>query len=233
MSDFHRSAVEEPDAPTSLPSTFHPPIEAVVAHPDGAVRQAMVAELAAAGVTVVGETGDGSDAVALVRRFVPDVALLATELPGTDGVGACRDLRVDLPVVRVLLIADHDDEDAIGGLRAGAYGCWLRTAPQTTLADAVRGTMRRESLPTAGWATEILESYATLVDEAATRFVPAPTLTPMEHDVLARLAVGETPAQVATAFEITSHMVRLHVGYAIVKLYRAIADERQLQALRG
>lgn len=237
MSDVHRSATDDGPGPAGaeipVPSGFRPPIEVVVAHPDPTVRLEIAQALTTAGITVVGETGDGNAAVALTRELVPDVAILATGLPGRSGVEGCRDLRTDLPVVRVLLVADADDAEALAGLEAGAYGCWLRGTPQTGLVEAVRGTMRRESLPTPGWAAHILTAYAELEAAEDERVVRAPRLTPTEHDVLSRIAEGRTPDEVAAEYEVTSHMVRLHTGYAIVKLYRALADERQMQSLRA
>jgi len=203
-----------------------------LAHPDAAERQRLGDEIAGTGITVIGEAADGQRALTGILDLAPDVALLAVDLPTIDGPDVCRSLRVELPVCRVLLLAHDDDRRAFDGVVAGAYGCYLLGAPPVTLVRAIRGTMRRESLPTPGWAQGVLEGYRRLAaeDDDGDRAVPAPTLTPIELDVLTRLAGGDTPGTIATRDGVTSHIVRLHAGYAIIKLYRAIADEHLVRA---
>ena len=92
--------------------------------------------------------------------------------------------------------------------------------------------MRRESLPTPEWAKRIIELYQEMAASDDDRIIPAPSLTPTEQEVLNRIASGAPPDSIAELHGVTSHLVRLHAGYAIIKLYRAIADERQLQALK-
>lgn len=209
-----------------MPAGFRPTIRVFIAHPDAAVRELLRAEVEGEGIVVVGESGDGSEALTMMRDLVPDVPLLAVELPGTGGADVCAALRRELPVCRVLLVAETDDDRAWQGLAAGAYGCWLRDAPQLSLARAVRGTMRRESLPTPIWASRILDAYAHLEAHADQRVVPAPALTDTEREVLERIATGATPDDLADEYDVTAHRVRVHAGYAIVKLYRALADEQ-------
>jgi DNA-binding NarL/FixJ family response regulator len=142
----------------------------------------------------------------------------------------CRALHDELPACRVLLLAEHDDEQTYAGLSAGAYGCYLLSDPPLSLVRAIRGTMRRESLPTPEWARRVLVHYDELTAEEAERVVPTPRLTPTETEVLKRLADGKTPDQIGEQHDVTAHLVRLHAGYAIIKLYRALADESAVRS---
>lgn len=208
---------------------FRPPITLYLAHPSQQTRQSLGDQVAGTGITVIGESGNGREAIDQIRELVPDVALLAVDLAGIDGAEACAALRGDVPACRVLLVAEHDDELAYAGLLAGAYGCYLLSDPPTTLVKAIRGTMRRESLPTPYWAGRILASYRDLAEADDDRIVPAPRLTTTEADILEQIHQGRTPHQIAEERDTTSHDVRLHAGYAIIKLSRAIADEQLLQ----
>jgi DNA-binding NarL/FixJ family response regulator len=212
--------------------TFRPPISVFLAHPNETVRRRLGDEIAGTGITVIGESGDGTEALTRLLDQAPDVALLATDLPGLSGSEVCAAMHDELPVCRVLLLADADDERAFEGFAAGALGCYLVTDPQMPLTNAIRGTMRRESLPTPGWATRILEQYAELAQHEHERIVPAPKLTAAESDVLTRLAAGDTPPAIAQDQDLTSHMVRIHAGYAIIKLARALADEQLMASVR-
>ena len=209
---------------------FRPAITAFLAHPSAQTRHTLGDEVAGTGITIIGEAGNGRDALPAILDLAPDVALLSVDLPDLDGVEVCRALRAELPTCRVLLLAEHDDELAYQGLLAGAYGCYLLTDPPLPLVKAVRGTMRRESLPTPEWARRILASYNELATHDKDRIVPAPRLTPTESEVLTRLAEGVDPATIAEMHDVTAHLVRLHAGYAIIKLYRAVADEELVQA---
>jgi DNA-binding NarL/FixJ family response regulator len=204
---------------------FRPPISALIAHPVRSVREHLEDELAGTGVTVVGRAETGPDALERVRVLVPDVAVLAADLPELDGPAICRVVRTELPACRILLLADHDDDHSFEGLLAGAYGCYLLSHPSMRFLHAVRGTMRREALPTPGWASRILTRYEELEAAEATRLVPVPRLTPTELEVLRRLRDGETPQAIADRHTVPVHSVRIHASYAIIKLTRAIADE--------
>ena len=210
-----------------MPTTgFRPPINVFIAHPVRAMREHLEDELAGTGVTVVGRAETGPDALARILDLVPDVAVLAADLGELDGPALCRELHAALPACRILLVADHDDDHSFDGLLAGAYGCHLVTQPTMRFLHAVRGTMRREALPTPGWASRILTRYEELETTEDQRRVPVPRLTPTEREVLQRLRDGETPQAIADRHTVPVHAVRIHASYAIVKLTRAIADER-------
>ncbi len=204
---------------------FRPPINVFMAHPHRARREHLEDELAGTGVTVVGRAATGPDALTQILGVVPDVAVIAAELPDLDATELCRTLRSELPACRILVVADHDDDHCFEALLAGACGCFLPDQPSMRFLHAVRGTMRREALPTPGWARRILTRYEELEAIEDTRLVPIPRLTPTEREVLQRLRDGETPQAIADRHIVAVHAVRIHASYAIIKLTRAIADE--------
>ena len=204
---------------------FRPAINAFIAHGVRPVREHLEDELAGTGVTVVGRADSGPEALARILELVPDVAIVAADLPDLDGPAVCRAVRSELPACRILLVADHDDDHSFEGLLAGAYGCYLLTQPSMRFLHAVRGTMRREALPTPGWASRVLTSYDELEAAETTRRVPIPRLTPTEREVLQRLRDGETPQAIADRHTVPVHSVRIHASYAMIKLTRAITDE--------
>lgn len=211
-------------------SGFRPAITAFLAHENPGIRSTLHDEVAGTGITIVGESGSGTDALERIIDLVPDVALLSVDLPELSGPAVCAALRNDQPSCRVLLLAARDDDAAYEGLLAGAYGCYLLNDPQMTLVKAVRGTMRRESLPSPGWARRILTEYEDLAALEDDRIVPPPHLTATELEVLTRIAESKTPSEIAELHDVTAHLVRLHAGYAIIKLYRGIVDERFVRA---
>ena len=212
-------------------SGFRPAITAFLAHENPGIRSTLHDEVAGTGITIVGESGNGADALERIVEIVPDVALLSVDLPERNGPAVCAALRDELPACRVLLLAARDDDAAYEGLLAGAYGCYLLNDRPMTLVKAVRGTMRRESLPSPGWARRILTEYEDLDAIEDERIVPSPHLTPTELEVLTRVAESKSPAEIAEMHDVTAHLVRLHAGYAIIKLYRAIVDERFVRSV--
>ncbi len=210
---------------------FRPPINTFLAHPDAGVRLAIGDEIAGTGITVIGEADNGADALAGILDLAPDVALVAFDLSDPDGAEICATLRDELPVCRVLLLSTRDDDATFAALEAGAYGCHLLVEPTLPLVQAIRGTMRRESLPSPRWARLVLDRYAALAAADATRPLPAPTLGDLDRQVLEQLAAGVTPEAVAQALELTTHVVRLHASDAIITLARAATDEQILAAL--
>jgi DNA-binding NarL/FixJ family response regulator len=205
-----------------------------VAHPDGPVRRALIDDLDAVDIAVVGEADNQATALTGILDTAPDVALVAVDLldrPEADGgASACRSIRDALPVCRVLMVADRDDDRSIDAMIDGAVGCHLLDDPAVTLIDALRGTVRGEGLPSPSWARHALDQYQ-LMAAADDRRPPPPELTPREHEVLSRLAAGMAPAAIAELHEVTVHMVRLHAADALAKLGRALDDERLILGL--
>src|SRR5438552_18467309 len=95
---------------------------------------------------VVGEAGNGEEALKLVRSLLPSVVLMDLQMPVMDGVTATRRLKAEQPECRVIVLTTFDDDDNVfEGLRAGAVGYLLKDAPSEKLSEAIRLAARGES----------------------------------------------------------------------------------------
>lgn len=98
-------------------------------------------------IEVVGEAGNGAEAVDRAAELKPDVVLMDLRMPGLDGVAAIRRLRVEQPGIRVIALTTFDDdEDVFAALRAGAVGYLLKDVSSARLVEAVLAAARDESV---------------------------------------------------------------------------------------
>ena len=111
-------------------------------------REALATLLAVhEGVEVVGEAGDGDEALRKAAELAPDVVLMDLRMPVLDGIAATRRLRVEQPAVRVIALTTFDDdEDVFAALRAGAVGYLLKDVSSARLVEAVLAAARGESV---------------------------------------------------------------------------------------
>src|SRR5438045_3667508 len=120
---------------------------------------------------VVGEAGDGREAMSLVRSRRPSVVLMDLQMPVLDGVAATRRLREEHPECRVIVLTTFDDDEMVfDGLRAGAVGYLLKDAPSEKLAEAIRVAARGETFLQPSVAANVLGEFAPVTRRAA----PAP-----------------------------------------------------------
>ncbi|HEV7826918.1 MAG TPA: response regulator transcription factor [Mycobacteriales bacterium] len=172
------------------------------------------------GLEVVGEAGDGEEAVDLARRLLPDVVLMDIRMPRLDGVEATRRI-VDagLPT-RVLVLTTFDlDEYVVGALRAGASGFVTKDVPAEDLVDAIRVVAAGEAVVAPPILRRLLDRYAGhLPDPAATTPAVLDGLTEREHEVLVHIARGLSNAEIARSLFVSETTVKTHVGHVLTKL---------------
>lgn len=162
------------------------------------------------GIEVVGEAGNGRDAVGAARRLRPDVVLMDLRMPDVDGVAATLAVRDELPDTRVLVLTTFDaDRDIQRAISAGAVGYLLKDAPRGDLVRGVRAAARGEAAlaPTvAAWL---------MARSAAPH--PEP-LTARERQVLTLVADGLTNRQIGRRLQVSENTVKTHLMRTFAKL---------------
>ena len=184
---------------------------------------------AQAGMEVVGEAGDGAEAVALTRQLEPDVVLMDVRMPGMDGVQATRELVGGGSSAHVIILTTFDlDEYAHAALRAGASGFLLKDAPTADLLSAIRAVASGDAVVAPSTTRRLLATIAHQLPVAETGAEPAElsTLTPREHEVLIAVARGLSNAEIADELVLSEATVKTHVGRILAKL--ALRDRVQI-----
>jgi DNA-binding NarL/FixJ family response regulator len=180
-------------------------------------------------IEIVGEAGDGRDAVYRARKLQPDVVLMDVRMPDVDGIRATRQL-LDAGAggdgLRVMILTTFEDDDYIfGALNAGASGFLLkRTRPEDLIA-AIHTIAAGDSLLSPSVTSRVIERTARRPAPDADRDARLAELTPREREVLDLLAQGLSNAEIAAALVIEESTVKTHVKRVLVKL--AVRDRVQ------
>jgi DNA-binding NarL/FixJ family response regulator len=173
------------------------------------------------GLEVVGEAGDGEEALPLAERLEPDVVLMDLVMPKLDGVGAMRELRVRAPKARVIVLTSFlEDERLLPAIRAGAAGYLLKNVQPQELARAVRLADAGETLIDPAVAARLVEAVA---DGQAAE--PDHQLTPREQEVLDLIARGFSNKRIALELGVAEKTVKTHVSHVLAKL--GVSDRTQ------
>jgi DNA-binding NarL/FixJ family response regulator len=166
---------------------------------------------------IVAEGGDGIEAVSLVRRLRPAVAVIDVRMPRMDGIAATRRIVANEPATRILILTTFDlDEYAFEALRAGASGFMLKDAPAEDLVHAVRTVARGDAILATSLTRRLIERFAARPRPGD---VPAlAALTGRELDVLRALVGGASNAEIGEQLTLSEATVKTHVGRVLNKL---------------
>jgi DNA-binding NarL/FixJ family response regulator len=199
------------------------PIRVLLADDHALVRAGIRALLASLeGVKVVGEAGDGRQALSLVQANRPDLVLMDISMPELNGLDAVAKISRDFPRVRVIILSMHTNEEyVLQALRAGAAGYLLKDAGIAELELAVRAVARGETYLSPPVSRSVIEDYLRRLGSPADVGVlppnPPEKLTPRQREVLQLIAEGRTTQEIAK---------RLHLGVKTVETHRAQLMER-------
>jgi NarL family two-component system response regulator LiaR len=177
-------------------------------------------------IELVGQAGDGEEAVRLCDELRPDVVLMDLVMPGTSGVEATRRVVASCPETRVVALTSFTDEDMIGEtLRAGAIGYLMKNVSADQLAAAVRSAH-------AGRSTLAPEAADALVRAVSAPPAGGDSLTAREQQVLKLMADGLTNADIAERLVIGVATVKTHVSSVMSKLGVSTRTEATATAIR-
>ena len=191
-------------------------IRILVADDHPVVRDGLVAILSTQpDFEVVGEAGNGPEAIERATTLQPDVMLLDLEMPELDGVEVLRRLAQSNPEVRVIVFTAFDtDERILGAVQAGAQGYLLKGAPRKELFEAVRVVHAGGSLLQPVVASKLLRQ----VSHQSQAVPTVDALTPREVEVLRLLAQGLQNKEIAAQLVISERTVKFHVSSIMSKL---------------
>jgi DNA-binding NarL/FixJ family response regulator len=163
---------------------------------------------------VVAEAEDGIEAVEQALAARPDLCILDVGMPRMTGLQAAREIRSQLPGVRVLMLSMHDDEHYLfEALKAGASGYVLKREADQDLVGAVRAVGRGEAFLTNAAERSIIRQW--MADGAEGPVIP---LTPREEEVVKLIAEAFTNAQIASILHVSEKTVESHRANVLRKL---------------
>src|SRR5713226_2476939 len=168
---------------------------------------------------VVGEAGDGDEAVALVEKLQPAVVLMDLRMPNADGIQATARIRERWPEIPVLVLTTFDDDaNLFGALRAGAAGYLLKDVSLETLVSAIQAATRGESFLQSTVTGRVVAAFARLMEsggpKAEALVLP---LSPREREILALLGHASNK-EIADRLNLAEGTVKNHVTNILTKL---------------
>jgi DNA-binding NarL/FixJ family response regulator len=186
------------------------------------------------GIDVVGEAGDGAEAVTMAEENVPDVILMDVRMPKRSGIEATTSLKEVLPNAKILMLTVSDEEaDLYEAIKAGASGYLLKEISIEEVADAVRAANAGQSLISPSMASKLLTEFASMVKRGDEKeALPGPRLTNRELEVLKLVAKGLNNRDIAGQLYISENTVKNHVRYILEKLHLHSRMEAVVYAVR-
>ena len=185
-------------------------------------------------IDVVGEAGDGAEAVELARELTPDVVLMDVRMPRRGGIEACTGIKDVSPSTKIVMLTISDEEaDLYEAIKAGASGYLLKEISIDEVASAVRAVHGGQSLISPSMASKLLTEFASLIKKGDERQqIPVPRLTERELEVLKLVAKGLNNRAIAEQLFISENTVKNHVRNILEKLQLHSRMEAVVYAVR-
>lgn len=196
-----------------------PTIKVFIADDHTMVRQGLASVLASSSdIKVVGEAGNGHEALSKLRRIHPDVAVIDITMEGLNGLEVARRIRKSYPKIKVLILSVHSQEEyVIEAFKIGASGYLVKDAAVDELITAIRAVHRGDAYLSPSIARRLIDDYldkAKALDEESLQ----PRLTDREVEVLQLIAEGNSNSEIASLLNISIKTVATHRAHLMKKL---------------
>ncbi len=193
-------------------------LKLVVVDDHEVVREGLVALLARrSDFQIVAEAATVAQATEAARRYEPDLVVMDVRLPDGSGIAACREIREELPLTRVVMLTSYPDEDAVlSAIVAGASGYLLKQVRARDLVDALERVGRGESLLDPAVTGRVLERVRRIA--SGDQLDELSQLTKQERKILALVAEGKTNKEIATEVYLSDKTVKNYVSSILAKL---------------
>jgi len=182
---------------------------------------------------LVGEAGDGLEALDAVHGLAPDVVLMDIHMPRCSGLEAVQRITAEMPQVRVVMLTiSDDDRDLFAAIKGGAYGYLLKDTEPDRLFEMLDGMRRGEAPVTGVLATKILEEFRQREKASMHAEVKGDALTAREMDVIKLVAEGATNKKIAADLSISENTVKIHLRNILEKLHLQNRTQASTYAVR-
>jgi DNA-binding NarL/FixJ family response regulator len=171
-------------------------------------------------MAVLGEAGDGAEAVALVRQHHPDVVLMDVRMPGLDGIKATQQIKAGGTAdAKILILTTFDlDEYVYAALQAGASGFLLKDTSPEKLLDAIRVLAAGDALLAPAVTRRLIESFTVRTGPVPLNPAALSNLTSREQEVLREVARGLSNTEIAGQLHMSIATAKTHVSRLLTKL---------------
>ena len=211
-----------------------PPIRVLLVDDHALFRRGIASILAAErGFEVVGEAGDGLEALERARELMPDVILMDIFMPGANGLEATRRIKEALPYVKIVILTVSDeDQNLFEAIKSGAQGYLLKKIEPQELFAMLKGIVQGDAPISRAMAAKILGEFAHQARRTAEPSSPAANLSPREKEVLDLVTQGKSNKEIAAALAIAENTVKNHLKNILEKLHLENRVQAATYALR-
>ena len=182
-------------------------------------RAGLASLLRAWGLEVVGQAGNGDEAIAKARELRPGLIFMDVSMPGRDGLEATRAIKAESPGIKIIILTVSDDEQHLfEAIKCGAEGYLLKNLQEDEFADLVEKISNGEPAMSPGLAKKLLREFARLKEDERQVEIDG-NLTAREQDVLEQVARGARNKEIAASLYISENTVSYHMKNILSKLH--------------
>jgi DNA-binding NarL/FixJ family response regulator len=180
---------------------------------------------------VVGEAGDGAEALVKARELKPDLILMDINMPHCNGLEAVIAIKRELPGVRIIMLTVDDEEEGLfEAIKKGAEGFLSKRVRAKALLDSLRDVMKGEAVISGYMAGKMLKEFSRLAEIEVGSI--AGQLTPREKEVLQKIGEGLSNKEIALSLRISENTVKAHITNILRKLHLQTRSQAAIYSRR-